>query len=58
MNYTKAAEIASQPDVVRRYRPHELGSRILSSRGSVISEARTNQLFVTDIASKLEQVQQ
>jgi len=30
----------------------------LSPRGSVISEARTNQLFVTDIASKLEQVQQ
>ena len=33
-------------------------SRILSSRGSVISEPRTNQLFVTDIAVKLEQVQQ
>jgi len=33
-------------------------SRLLSPRGSVISEARTNQLFVTDIASKLEQVQQ
>jgi type IV pilus assembly protein PilQ len=29
----------------------------LSSRGSTISEARTNQLFVTDIPSKLEQVQ-
>lgn len=32
-------------------------NRILSARGSVISEARTNQLFVTDIPSKLEQVQ-
>ena len=32
--------------------------RILSSRGSVIFETRTNQLFVTDIPSKLEQVQQ
>lgn len=32
-------------------------SRILSTRGSVIAEARTNQLFVTDIPSKLEQVQ-
>ena len=30
--------------------------RILSSRGSVIAEARTNQLFVTDIPSKIEQV--
>jgi type IV pilus assembly protein PilQ len=33
------------------------GGRILSPRGSVIAEVRTNQLFVTDIASKLEQVQ-
>lgn len=32
-------------------------SRILSARGSVIAEGRTNQLFVTDIPSKLEQVQ-
>lgn len=32
-------------------------NRILSARGSVVAEARTNQLFVTDIASKLEQVQ-
>jgi type IV pilus assembly protein PilQ len=31
-------------------------ARILSPRGSVIAEVRTNQLFVTDIASKLEQV--
>ena len=33
-------------------------ARILSARGSVIAEVRTNQLFVTDIASKLEQVQE
>ena len=32
-------------------------ARILSPRGSVIAEVRTNQLFVTDIPSKLEQVQ-
>ena len=31
--------------------------RILSARGSAIAEPRTNQLFVTDIAGKLEQVQ-
>lgn len=30
--------------------------RILSSRGSVIAVARTNQLFVTDIPAKLEQI--
>ena len=35
-----------------------VASRLLSPRGSVIFEARTNQLFVTDIPSKLEQVQQ
>jgi type IV pilus assembly protein PilQ len=32
-------------------------NRLLSARGSVIFEARTNQLFVTDIPSKLEEVQ-
>uniref|UniRef100_UPI00286BD527 type IV pilus secretin PilQ n=1 Tax=Roseateles sp. TaxID=1971397 RepID=UPI00286BD527 len=32
-------------------------SRILSPRGSVMFESRTNQLFVTDIPSKLEEVQ-
>jgi type IV pilus assembly protein PilQ len=32
-------------------------SRILSPRGSVISESRTNQLFVSDIPSKLEEIQ-
>jgi type IV pilus assembly protein PilQ len=32
-------------------------SRILSARGSAISDQRTNQLFVTDIPSKLEEVQ-
>ena len=32
-------------------------SRLLSARGSVLSEPRTNQLFVSDIPSKLEEVQ-
>jgi type IV pilus assembly protein PilQ len=32
-------------------------SRILSARGSVMSEPRTNQLFVSDIPTKLEEVQ-
>ncbi|RZL56981.1 MAG: type IV pilus secretin PilQ [Variovorax sp.] len=31
-------------------------SRILSARGSVIAEARTNQLFVSDIPSRLQRV--
>jgi type IV pilus assembly protein PilQ len=34
------------------------GSRILSTRGSAMAESRTNQLFVTDIAQRLEQVAQ
>ncbi|MBZ8138556.1 secretin [Rubrivivax gelatinosus] len=33
-------------------------SRILSPRGSVIYETRTNQLFVSDIPSKLEEITQ
>ncbi|MEP7140469.1 MAG: type IV pilus secretin PilQ, partial [Caldimonas sp.] len=32
-------------------------TRILSTRGSVVFETRTNQLFVSDIPSKLEEVQ-
>lgn len=55
MNYAKAAEIAIQ---ITGGGSGTTGSaRILSPRGSVIAEPRTNQLFVTDIPSKLEQVQ-
>ncbi len=57
MNYTKASEIALSLTATGGGTGAS-SSRILSPRGSVISEARTNQLFVTDIASKLEQVQQ
>ncbi len=59
LNYTKAEEVArgltgqnqggggggSQPS-----------ARILSPRGSVLFEQRTNQLFVSDVPSKLEEV--
>jgi type IV pilus assembly protein PilQ len=34
------------------------GSRILSTRGRAMAESRTNQLFVTDIAERLDQVAQ
>jgi type IV pilus assembly protein PilQ len=59
INYGKASDIAagliaSSSGVGQGV----TATRILSSRGSVISENRTNQLFVTDIPSKLEQVQQ
>ena len=51
LNYTKAVEIAAQLTTGTG------AARILSIRGSVIAEPRTNQLFVTDVPSRLEQVQ-
>ncbi len=51
LNYTKAADIATQLTA------GPAANRILSSRGSVIAEPRTNQLFVTDIGTRLEAVQ-
>jgi type IV pilus assembly protein PilQ len=53
LNYSKAADIAK--GLMGTGVPG--ATKILSARGSVISESRTNQLFVTDIPSKLEQVQ-
>jgi len=55
INYAKAADIGVQ---LTASGSGPASARILSSRGSVIAEPRTNQLFVTDIPSKLEQVQQ
>jgi type IV pilus assembly protein PilQ len=55
LNYTKAAEIAAQLSTSTGTGAN--ASRILSARGSVIAEPRTNQIFVTDIPSKLEEVQ-
>jgi type IV pilus assembly protein PilQ len=57
MNYTKAAEVAAQLSASGAGAAGNT-SRMLSLRGSTIAEPRTNQLFVTDIPSKLEQVQQ
>ena len=56
INYAKASEIAAH--LKADGGGEKGGARLLSSRGSVIAEARTNQLFVTDIPSKLEQIQQ
>jgi type IV pilus assembly protein PilQ len=53
LNYARASDIAAG-----LIGTGAAGStKILSARGSVIAEQRTNQLFVTDIPSKLEQVQ-
>ncbi|TXH89106.1 MAG: type IV pilus secretin PilQ [Rhodoferax sp.] len=57
INYAKAADIASQLMATGGSGPGAASARLLSARGSVIAEPRTNQIFVTDIPSKLEQVQ-
>jgi type IV pilus assembly protein PilQ len=63
LNYTKAEEIAKGLTGTAAGSGGGGGSggtssRILSPRGSVIYETRTNQLFVNDIPSKLEEIQQ
>jgi len=61
LNYTKAEEVAKgltgQSAGQGGGGGGATASRILSPRGSVIYETRTNQLFVTDIPSKLEEIQ-
>jgi type IV pilus assembly protein PilQ len=56
LNYTRAAEIALQ--ISPPVNTTNSSARMLSVRGSIVAEPRTNQLFVTDISSRLEQVQQ
>jgi len=71
LNYTKAEEVARGligqsmgSSTSGGTAPGASGSgasnpmRILSPRGSVIAESRTNQLFVTDISTKLEEITQ
>jgi type IV pilus assembly protein PilQ len=59
LNYTRATEVAAQLTASSGGGSTTTGNaRLLSPRGSVISEARTNQLFVTDIPTVLERVQQ
>lgn len=57
INYAKAADIAAQLTATGGGGAGAASARLLSARGSVIAEPRTNQIFVTDIPSKLEQVQ-
>ena len=58
LNYAKAADIAAQLLSSSGGGGSAAATRTLSSRGSLIAEPRTNQLFVNDIASKLELIQQ
>ena len=61
LNYTKAEEVAK--GLTGQSTSGGSGSssgqtnRILTPRGSVIFETRTNQLFVSDVPSKLEEIQ-
>jgi type IV pilus assembly protein PilQ len=59
LNYAKVSDIAAQlrgDGASPGGADGGASARILSPRGSVIPEARTNQLFVTDIPSRLEQI--
>jgi type IV pilus assembly protein PilQ len=56
MNYAKAEDIARQ--LTGAGGGEKSSGRALSPRGSATADPRTNQLFVTDVASRLEQVMQ
>jgi type IV pilus assembly protein PilQ len=62
LNYTKAEEVArgltgqNQAQGSGGGGSATAATRILSPRGSVLYEQRTNQLFVSDIPSKLEEI--
>lgn len=57
LNYAKAADIANGLLGTTSGGAGGQTSRILSPRGSVIYETRTNQIFVSDIPTKLEEIQ-
>jgi type IV pilus assembly protein PilQ len=61
LNYTKAEDVAkglTGQSTSAGGGSNTQVTRILSPRGSVIFESRTNQLFVSDIPSKLEEITQ
>ncbi|HZT56505.1 MAG TPA: type IV pilus secretin PilQ family protein, partial [Burkholderiaceae bacterium] len=58
LNYAKAADVATGlTGQASGQGGGGTASRILSARGSVIYETRTNQLFVSDVPSKLQEIQ-
>ncbi|MBD9403712.1 type IV pilus secretin PilQ [Acidovorax sp. ACV02] len=56
LNYAKSADIVAQLTATSGASAGSTSTRFLSERGSAISEPRTNQIFVTDTAGKLEEV--
>jgi type IV pilus assembly protein PilQ len=57
LNYTKSEDVAKGLAGTNTGGAGGASTKLLSARGSVISDQRTNQLFVTDIPSKLEEIQ-
>jgi len=57
LNYTKAADVAAALLGNSASGSSGSASRLLSTRGTVLAEPRTNQLFVSDTPAKLEEVQ-
>jgi len=55
LNFARAEEVATQ--LTTAVGTGDAQVRILTRQGSVFAEPRTNQLFVTDIASRLEEIQ-
>ena len=58
LNYAKAPEVSRQLMGQPSQGSGAASGKLLSSRGSVIAEPRTNQLFVTDVVARLEQVRE
>lgn len=58
LNYAKAEEIAKRLTGDSTSGGSSTTTKTISQRGSVFHEQRTNQIFVTDIPSKLEEIQQ
>lgn len=59
LNYTKAEEIRDQlVDGSGSGGSGGSRGRLLSDRGSVVIDKRTNQIFISDIPSRLEQIQE
>jgi len=58
LNYAKASEVSRQLMGQPTQGSGAPTGKLLSTRGSVIAEPRTNQLFVTDIVTRLEQVRE
>ncbi|WP_338818958.1 type IV pilus secretin PilQ [Acidovorax temperans] len=56
LNYAKAADMVNQLTASSGGGTSGASNRFLSERGSAIAEPRTNQLFVTDTPSKLEEI--